>query len=177
MAARLLVSPFEQSLSCLDWNLEGMDDELPPSISEISGRVVLRDWSVPVDMRSISSIDDEDWRMTFSNSDPFDEFNMDLDTDYFSLDSPLSEDEKHASSLPFDRRFEATRQNLEASMRRSQATRRSLTITTPHVEEYGRRGSVKGVIESVEDSSQKLQKCFIVANMVPNGKTTHAQKA
>jgi hypothetical protein len=168
---------FEKSLSCLDWDLDGMDDELPPSLSEISCDVVFRDWSVQDEMLSNSSDDDEDWRVTFSNSDPFDEFGMDLDTDYFSFDPPLGDDVKDASSLPFDKRFEATRLNLEASMRRSQETRRSLTITTSHVEKYERRGSVKGVIESVENSAQKLQKCFIVANLSSNLNLRHAPRA
>jgi hypothetical protein len=174
-------SPFEQSLSCLDWGLDAMDDELLCAVSESSYHVSLRDWYLPDDVHSHAFDDDDDWRMSLSSpTAPFDEFGMDRDSDdFFLFDTPLTEDEKNACSLPFEQRFEVTRQNLEASMRRSQETRQSLVIKTFQVEKNDRNdrhGSVKGVVDSVEESAQRLQTSFIAAKIVPKLNTLHAQK-
>lgn len=63
-------------------------------------------------------------------------------------------------SLPFEERFEATAKNLAVSMKRSQETRKSLTVETPGMRKYERNLSVSGVVNSVEASTQKLQTCL-----------------
>jgi hypothetical protein len=60
-------------------------------------------------------------------------------------------------SLPFEARYQDTLKNLEESMRRSQETRRSLTMKTTKTEKYERTHSVSGVLSSIEVSSQQLQ--------------------
>jgi len=61
------------------------------------------------------------------------------------------------SSLPFEARYQDTLKKLQESMRRSQETRKSLTMKTPKTEEYERNHSVSGVLTSIEASSRQLQ--------------------
>lgn len=58
---------------------------------------------------------------------------------------------------PFDERYRETLKKLEESMKRSQETRKSLTMKTPKTEEYGRSKSVTGVLTSIENSSRQIQ--------------------
>jgi len=54
-------------------------------------------------------------------------------------------------------RYQEIIKKLEASMKRSQETRKSLTMKTPKMKEYTRTGSVTGVLSSIENSSRQLQ--------------------
>jgi hypothetical protein len=60
-------------------------------------------------------------------------------------------------SHPFDERYQASLKKLQESMKRSQETRKSLTMKTPKTEEYPRTKSVSGVLSSIEMSSHQLQ--------------------
>ena len=51
----------------------------------------------------------------------------------------------------------ATLKKLAESMKRSQETRRSLTLKTPKTKKYERLSEVDGVLSSVEKSSRQLQ--------------------
>lgn len=62
-----------------------------------------------------------------------------------------------ASALPFEARYQATLQNLQESMQRSQETRKSLSMKTTKTEKYPRTQSVSGVLTSIEVSSRQLQ--------------------
>lgn len=66
---------------------------------------------------------------------------------YSSSPSPIINQERHQEIM----------KKLEASMKRSQETRKSLTMKTPKTEEYNRIGSVTGVLSSIENSSRQLQ--------------------
>jgi hypothetical protein len=61
------------------------------------------------------------------------------------------------SPFLFDERYRETLKKLEESMKRSQETRRSLTMKTPKTEQYGRSKSVSGVLTSIENSSRQIQ--------------------
>jgi len=58
-------------------------------------------------------------------------------------------------------RYQEIIKKLEASMKRSQETRKSLTMKTHKMKEYTRRGSVTGVLSSIESSSRQLQQTFL----------------
>ena len=64
---------------------------------------------------------------------------------------------KSTSSLPFDARYHATLKKLQESMKRSQETRKSLTMKTSKTEQYARIKSVCGVLSSIETSSHQVQ--------------------
>lgn len=147
-----------------------MDDEV---ISDLES-TYLQDWS----LQDNSWTDENDWRLSlWPTSDPFDEFAMDLEKDDYLFGPPFADDEMNASSFPLEKRFEVTRHNLEASMRRSQETRQSLTLNTSQVEQHTRQSCIKDVIESVEESAQKLQTCFVLAKIAPQLNSAHAKKA
>jgi hypothetical protein len=55
------------------------------------------------------------------------------------------------SSLPFEKRFEATAKNLAESIRRSQETRKSLMLEIPEMSKYS------GVLKSVQRSTYQLE--------------------
>jgi hypothetical protein len=82
--------------------------------------------------------------------------NLDEDVDRFSL-SLLEECDDKTSSLPFEERYEATLAKLAESMKKSQETRKSLSMKTPKTEKYPRKSSVTGVLSSIEKSSEQLQ--------------------
>ncbi len=73
------------------------------------------------------------------------------------LDDVTSSSCSGSGSLPFDARYQATLKKLEESMRRSQETRRSLTMKTSRTEKYERTNCVSGVLSSIEVSSRQLQ--------------------
>jgi hypothetical protein len=54
------------------------------------------------------------------------------------------------------KRYQEILKKLEESMKRSQETRKSLTMKTPKTEEYNRTKSITGVISSIESSSRQL---------------------
>jgi hypothetical protein len=87
------------------------------------------------------------------------EFGLTIDVDDFQNIEDTTSDvmDEDPKMLPFHKRFEATAYSLVASMKRSQETRRFLTIMTPKTEDYPRRDSIKGVIESVQKSTEQLQ--------------------
>lgn len=60
-------------------------------------------------------------------------------------------------ALPFEARYQDTLKKLQESMRRSQETRKSLTMKTTKTEKYDRTSSVSGVLSSIEVSSRQLQ--------------------
>jgi hypothetical protein len=86
-----------------------------------------------------------------------DYMNVEEDDDRFF--TPLLEDEtqRTISSLPFEERYAVTLKKLQESMKRSQETRKSLTMKTPKTEKYSRTKSVSGVLSSIEVSSHQLQ--------------------
>ena len=58
--------------------------------------------------------------------------------------------------------YQGILKTLEASMKRSQETRKSLTMKTPKTEEYNRSGIVTDALSSIENSSrQLLQRAFL----------------
>jgi len=85
------------------------------------------------------------------------------EVDRFSLslfndaDGPTCGAADKTSSLPFEERYKATLEKLAKSMQRSQETRKSLQMKTPKTEGYSRKSSVKGVLTSIEKSSEQLQ--------------------
>lgn len=83
---------------------------------------------------------------------------MTIEEDDERLLAPILEEMAAApTSMPFEVRYEATLKKLEESMRRSQETRKSLTMKTTKTEKYERTNSVCGVISSIESSSRQLQ--------------------
>jgi hypothetical protein len=56
-----------------------------------------------------------------------------------------------------DERYQEVLKKLAESMKRSQETRKSLTMKTSKTEKYGRSKSVTGVLSSIENSSRQLQ--------------------
>jgi len=54
-------------------------------------------------------------------------------------------------------RYQEIMKKLEASMKRSQETRKSLIMKTCKTEEYNRTSSVTGVLSSIESSTKQLQ--------------------
>jgi hypothetical protein len=56
-----------------------------------------------------------------------------------------------------DERYQEVLKKLAESMKRSQETRKSLTMKTPKTEKYNRSKSVTGVLSSIENSSRQLQ--------------------
>lgn len=94
---------------------------------------------------------------TMSPTGPLEEFASidDGDVDRFSL-SLFSDSGDETISLPFKERYNATLIKLSESMKRSQETRRSLSMTTDETAKYQRSKSVSGVLSSIEKSSQQL---------------------
>jgi hypothetical protein len=79
----------------------------------------------------------------------------------FSLTLLSDEASDTTSSLPFEERYKVTLEKLAESMKRSQETRKSLTMKTPKTEEYPRVTSVSGVLTSIEKSTQELLKVHL----------------
>jgi hypothetical protein len=91
-----------------------------------------------------------------SPTGPLEELNM-VTTD--RVFAPIGEDCK---SLPIsnvsyvDERYKATLSKLQESMRRSQDSRKALSLKTHKTVKYGRRKSVSGVLMSIEKSSRQV---------------------
>ena len=86
---------------------------------------------------------------------------MNLDDDDDRFLAPLLDEMTPSpglpGSLPFEARYQDNLKKLEESMRRSQETRKSLTMKTTKTEKYERTHSVSGVLTSIEMSSRQLQ--------------------
>jgi len=82
---------------------------------------------------------------------------MDYDAGYVVTDEESSSSSSPSSPMMNQKRYQEILKKLEASMKRSQETRKSLTMKTPKTEEYNRIGSVTGVLSSIENSSRQLQ--------------------
>lgn len=65
--------------------------------------------------------------------------------------------------LPFEERYQATIQKLQASMKRSEETRKSLLVKTSKTEKYERLGSVKEILSSIAASSSQVQSLYSTA--------------
>ena len=74
---------------------------------------------------------------------------MDYDAGYVVTDAP--------SPIMNQERYQEIIKKLEASMKRSQESRKSLYMKTSKMKEYQRKGSVTGVLSSIESSSRQLQ--------------------
>jgi CTP-dependent riboflavin kinase len=83
------------------------------------------------------------------------------DVGRFSLTLLSDEAADTTSSLPFEERYKVTLEKLAESMKRSQDTRKCLTMKTPKTDEYPRTTSVSGVITSIEKSTQELLKVHL----------------
>jgi len=83
------------------------------------------------------------------------------DVGRFSLSLLSDEAADTTSSLPFEERYKVTLEKLAESMKRSQETRKSLSMKTKKTEEYSRTTSVSGVLNMIEKSSQELLKVHI----------------
>jgi len=83
---------------------------------------------------------------------------MDYDAGYVVTDegSPYPSPSPPSPILNQER-YQEIFKKLEASMKRSQETRKSLTMKTPKTKKYTRRDSVTGVLSSIENSSRQLQ--------------------
>ena len=66
------------------------------------------------------------------------------------------------SPLLDDVRYQQVLKKLEASMRRSRETRKSLIMKTNKTVKYGRKKSISGVLSSVESSSRRLQRTILL---------------
>jgi len=73
---------------------------------------------------------------------------MDYDAGYVVTDAP--------SPIMNQERYQEIIKKLEASMKRSQESRKSLYMKTPKMKEYTRKGSVTGVLSSIESSSRQI---------------------
>lgn len=95
-----------------------------------------------------------------SPSGPIDELRAVMDLENMGSMPMLFEsfaDEDSVQTVPFDKRIEVTALSLAQSMQRSQETRRFLTFKTMETQNYPRKCSVLGVIESVQKSAEQLQ--------------------
>lgn len=80
---------------------------------------------------------------------------MDYGAGFVATDEGLSS--SSPSPIMTQERYQEIIKKLEASMKRSQETRKSLYMKTHKTKEYTRRGSVTGVLSSIETSSKQLQ--------------------
>lgn len=78
------------------------------------------------------------------------------DADAMMMDDE-EEDEPDTVGLSFEERYKATLQKLAFSMKKSQETRKSLTMKTTKTEQYDRLASVKKILTSVATSSDQVQ--------------------
>lgn len=161
----------DQPLST-DWDLGGeivsdhssFCDETTPTMLPF-GVECEDDTSVMEGIQDISE-DDSDWRLSLECAgEVAEEFELitkidtvDDDQEFMGPTSPCGTANELSSSL--SERFEASAKSLSESMRRSHETRMSLKLQTVATEKYPRRGSIKGVVKSVEESTERLQSCL-----------------
>jgi hypothetical protein len=79
------------------------------------------------------------------------------DADAMMMDDEEEEDELDTVGLSFEERYKVTLQKLAFSMKKSQETRKSLTMKTTKTEQYDRLASVKKILTSVATSSDQVQ--------------------
>lgn len=158
-----------------EWELADLDLEDEISLPGISmDEDVDRFCVTPPEKGEISPspVDTPRWYISSlgSPSTPYEELDFtsmdEVDTVPFLLEaaSDVLQDDNHM--LPFQKRLEATSRSLAASMMRSQETRKFLAAKTTKTENYVRRDSVKGVMESVQKSMAELQTLLPVASSV-----------
>lgn len=96
-----------------------------------------------------------------SPAGPLEELHMVSDDDDDSCGYFAHEDAKSSPlspCSPLDERYRASLMKLQESMKRSQETRKCLSLNTLKTESYARRKSVCGVLSSIEKSSSQIQK-------------------
>lgn len=72
-------------------------------------------------------------------------------------DDDEMKEEADTVGLSFEERYKATLQKLAFSMKKSQESRKSLTMQTTKTEKYDRLASVKKILSSVASSSDQVQ--------------------
>ena len=145
------VSSEEASKVFEQWQTDDQDQEMDiMDVDEQIGSNLLGDELFPDPCNSPTGPLEE---LTYLNFDEqeVDKFSLSL------LNFTEGDDDASNSSKPFEERYKESLQKLAESMKRSQATRKSLVIKTDKTEEYLRRSSVQGVIKSIQKSSDQLQ--------------------
>lgn len=115
----------------------------------------IEDSTFSVTMNSFASLDvvddlsEEDRRFLAPLLEDSSTTTTDYDAGYVVTDAP--------SPVMNQERYQEIIKKLEASMKRSQESRKSLYMKTPKMKEYTRKGSVTGVLSSIESSSRQIQ--------------------
>jgi hypothetical protein len=76
---------------------------------------------------------------------------------FFDDDSHMTTDDEDNSSLPFEERYKATLKKLALTMKKSQETRKSLTMKTAKTEAYDRLTNIEKILSSVAKSANQVQ--------------------
>jgi hypothetical protein len=156
-----------------DSNVEMMDEELSATSSEEASKV-FDQWQTDDQEQELDIMEiDEQIGSNLLGDDifndpcasptgPLEELTClqldEAEVDKFSLSLlNYTDGDVTTSSLPFEERYKATLKKLAESMKRSQETRKVLTIKTPKMESYPRSSSVTGVVKSIENSTHQLQ--------------------
>jgi hypothetical protein len=157
-----------------DSNVEMMDEELSATSSEEASKV-FDQWQTDDQEQDLDIMEiDEQIGSNLLGDDifndpcasptgPLEELTClqldEAEVDKFSLSlfTYTDDGDVTTSSLPFEERYKATLKKLAESMKRSQETRKVLTIKTPKMESYPRSSSVTGVVKSIENSTHQLQ--------------------
>ncbi|OEU14696.1 hypothetical protein FRACYDRAFT_241251 [Fragilariopsis cylindrus CCMP1102] len=84
------------------------------------------------------------------------EDSMDFDDEGSTTCTIQQQQQQQHPPIIDQKRYQEILKKLEESMKRSQETRKSLTMKTPKTEEYNRTKSITGVISSIESSSRQL---------------------
>lgn len=128
----------------LDPTLMEVDEQLG---SSLFGDDIFHDPCFPPsgpleDLESISFVPDDRFSLSLLEDDD---------------DSPSTNQPSLQENAQFEERYKAMLDRLAESMRRSQETRKSLTIDTAKTKDYERRKSLSGVLSSVEQSTNAIQ--------------------
>lgn len=128
---------------------------LPAGIIEESPFSTMNSFSA---INVIDDMSEEDRRFLAPLLEDSSTTTMDYDAGYVVTDegSPFPSPSSPTPILNQER-YQEIFKKLEASMKRSQETRKSLTMKTPKMKKYTRRDSVTGVLSSIENSSKQLQ--------------------
>jgi hypothetical protein len=86
-----------------------------------------------------------------------DDFMTDDEEDSDSIIAKEQEEAIDTIGLSFEERYKATLQKLAFSMKKSQETRKSLTMQTAKTEKYDRLATVKKILSCVATSSDQVQ--------------------
>ena len=162
------------------------DEELSATSNEEANKV-FAEWKADDDLEGLMEIDEQigsnlldgalfDHEPCLSPTGPMEEMQfmniemiMDSDEKFLLPDlentAPTSLEPKPAfHNKGLEAEYQASLQKLAESMRRSQETRRSLTLKTPKTKKYARSKDVSGVLNSVEQSSRQLQQLYLERN-------------